>query len=341
MFRSSFARSIGPTLRQAVRQPVWLATALSVGVHGLLWAVLPILPSASLTEEPDDQRTVGVVELSPEEQARVPDFSTPSLELPPLSESDLYSLSPVPNQSPPTQLFPPFPPFPTNPYPSFEPPPDPSTTTRQTDRPTDQQTNPSPSPSPPPSPSPQDSGTVLPTNPGIAQNPDLDRLRGNVGIRPTPQSSPSPQDNRTAEQRLQSAIAQRRAANRLGRDSTGTTEREAVASLEEWVTAQSIATWDDDVVIAASYPQEACPLELETNAIYGVVISRENEIVDEPKLIRSSGYQLFNQKALEAIAAHDFENESNANQGYLVTVRFDYTDESCQAPAPAEPPPAG
>ncbi|NJN90936.1 MAG: hypothetical protein HC878_11555, partial [Leptolyngbyaceae cyanobacterium SL_5_14] len=119
MFRSSFARSIVPTLRRVAAQPVWIATALSVGAHGLFWAALPILPSSSFTEEPDDQRTVGVVELSSEEQARIPDFSTPSLELPPLSESDLYSLTPLPNQAPPSQFFPPFPPYEPNSLPAL------------------------------------------------------------------------------------------------------------------------------------------------------------------------------------------------------------------------------
>ncbi|NJL38228.1 MAG: hypothetical protein HC899_16920 [Leptolyngbyaceae cyanobacterium SM1_4_3] len=65
-------------------------------------------------------------------------------------------------------------------------------------------------------------------------------------------------------------------------------------------------------------------------------------MVDEPKLIQSSGFQLFNQKALEAIAAYEFENESDIDQVYLVTVKFDHTTESCPAPTSADdPPPAG
>lgn len=344
MFRSSFARSIGPTLSQVVRQPAWIATALSIGVHGLLWGVLPILPSAFLAEEADDQRTVGVVELSPEELARVPDFSTPSLELPPLSESDLYSLSPVPNQAPPSQLFPPFPPFSPDLYPPYEPPPGAPTTRQAPSTSTSPSPSPSPSASPSPSPSP---GTVAPTNPGVARNPDLDNLTGRAGTgsSPAPDDNPSPQDNRTAEQRLQDSIAQRRAAiARLGADSTGTTQEEANLTFGDWFYNQLGREENDfkQVEIPAAYPREACPLEIEPAPIFGVVVNPEADLVDEPKLLQSSGYQLFNQKALEAIAAHEFENESDADQVYLVTVKFDHTAESCQAPAPqADTPPAG
>ncbi|MBD1997064.1 hypothetical protein H6G00_10575 [Leptolyngbya sp. FACHB-541] len=347
MFRSSFARSIGPTLSQVVRQPGWIATALSIGVHGLLWGVLPILPSSFLAEEADDQRTVGVVELSPEELARVPDFSTPSLELPPLSESDLYSLTPVPNQAPPSQLFPPFPPFSPDLYPSYEPPPGPPAT-RQTPS-TFPSTSVSPSPMPSASPSPSPSpGTVAPTNPGVARNPDLDNLTGRAGTgsSPVPEDNPRPQDNRTAEQRLQDSIAQRRAAiARLGADSSGTTQEEARTTFVEWFETQVEEGADSEwksMEIAAVYPAEACPLEVEPAAVYGVVVDNENKLVGEPKLVQSSGYQLFNQKALETVATYEFENESDANQVYVVTVKFDHTAESCQAPAPqADEPPAG
>jgi outer membrane biosynthesis protein TonB len=192
---------------------------------------------------------------------------------------------------------------------------------------------------------------VSPTNPRVAQNPDLDNLTGRAGTgsRPAPEGNPSAQDNRTAEQRLQAAITQRRAAlTRIGRDATGTTSDEANIAFGEWFYNQLERDEGDfkQVEIPAVFPQEACPLEIETAAIYGVVIDPENEVVDEPKLIRSSGYQLFNQKALEAIATHEFENESDDDQVYLVTVKFDHTAESCQAPAPSsapsgDSPPAG
>jgi outer membrane biosynthesis protein TonB len=129
---------------------------------------------------------------------------------------------------------------------------------------------------------------------------------------------------------------------RLGRNSTGTTTEEANLAFGDWFYNQLGREENDfqEEEIPATYPPEACPLEIEPAAVYGIVVNSEAEVVDEPKLIQSSGFQLFNQKALEAIAAYEFENESDSDQVYLVTVKFDHTAESCQAPAD-DPPPAG
>lgn len=104
----------------ALRQPTGIATIVSVGVHGLLWVVLPVLPLSSKTTESEVQRPVALVELTPAEQSRLPSFATPQLSLPPLPKTtnlfpslpSLQSSNSLPSTSSPYNL-PLFPPPPT------------------------------------------------------------------------------------------------------------------------------------------------------------------------------------------------------------------------------------
>lgn len=80
------------TLSEPLRQPGYLAFLASVSIHGLLWAVLPMLPSSSSTPN-IEQRSVDIVALTPAEQQRLP---ATARDLP--SSSSLV-LPPFPNQS--------------------------------------------------------------------------------------------------------------------------------------------------------------------------------------------------------------------------------------------------
>ncbi|HEY9748169.1 MAG TPA: energy transducer TonB [Allocoleopsis sp.] len=79
----SFVKSLPIVLRQ----PTGIATLASVGVHGLLWVVLPVLPLSSKTTESEAQRPVQLVELTPAEQSRLPSFAAPQISLPPLPKT--------------------------------------------------------------------------------------------------------------------------------------------------------------------------------------------------------------------------------------------------------------
>jgi hypothetical protein len=62
-------------------QPTWLAGAISVGFHGVLFAVGPTFPSLGFEQltEADlaaERRNVPLVELTAAEQERLPDFSS-------------------------------------------------------------------------------------------------------------------------------------------------------------------------------------------------------------------------------------------------------------------------
>ncbi|AFY67507.1 TonB family protein [Geitlerinema sp. PCC 7407] len=116
-------------LSEPLRQPGYLAFLASVSIHGLLWAVLPMLPSSSST--PDiEQRSVDIVTLTPAEQQRLPatardlpgssstilpafpnqaGLSMPNLQMPGLqsetSLADLYQNSPDTSSSTSTYTY--------------------------------------------------------------------------------------------------------------------------------------------------------------------------------------------------------------------------------------------
>ena len=91
---------------QKFLRPSWLAGAISVGFHGVLFAAGPTFPSLGFNElvEPEleaERRNVPLVELSQAEQARLPDFSQPFYNF--NAFDDLEPLSPLfNNESPQT-----------------------------------------------------------------------------------------------------------------------------------------------------------------------------------------------------------------------------------------------
>lgn len=104
---------------ETLRSSTGLAALASLGIHGLLWAVLPVLPFESKSLESQSQPTVGLIELTPEEQSRLP--STSEVTLPPFATQQSV-LPPLPPPPFPMSALPPLPALP----PSFQLPPNPS-----------------------------------------------------------------------------------------------------------------------------------------------------------------------------------------------------------------------
>ena len=91
-----------PQLNQlltTLRQPQWIAALVSLGFHGVLFTAGPSFSSLSLAAIEGNgaeinERRVPLIELSAEEQSRLPDFSTPDYSLFPGEGDDLFSLFP-------------------------------------------------------------------------------------------------------------------------------------------------------------------------------------------------------------------------------------------------------
>lgn len=100
------------SLLVALRQPGSIAALISLGVHGALFGAglgFSSLSMASLAGDSagaTEQRQVPLVELTPEEQNRLPDFSSSAYSLYPGSGTGSLGLLPVPNSRTPSSISP-------------------------------------------------------------------------------------------------------------------------------------------------------------------------------------------------------------------------------------------
>ena len=97
-------------LPETLRSSTGKAALASLGIHGLLGVVLPVLPFDSKPVESQLQRTVGLIELTPAEQSRLPQVSSSQVTIPPVATlpSGLPPLPPA--SSLPPDVLPPLPP---------------------------------------------------------------------------------------------------------------------------------------------------------------------------------------------------------------------------------------
>lgn len=348
----SLIKSLPPTLRTLLRQPTYAAGLASVGIHGLLWFVLPLLPlNSSTPTEPEIQRTVSLVELSPAEQSRLPDFSTPQVTLPTIPDPspDLYSLSPLPNSFSPIPTQPSTPSYPTFPsIPSFLPPPPPFTfppsyslprspqtsiPPRSPQSPNTTTTSPSPSPSSTPTQTPESQGgatSSLPPNPT-----------------PSPSTSPSPQPG----ERLRQDFATRRQEIRglLERDPTRSDLNQSPTNIEEWFAAvqpildgtTQTRSWQN-LNITQPYSRDICLTQLandERYVVVGAVVKNGQVIEDpEPEVVIGSGYRFLNSEAIKAVKSYQFP-ETPQSKAYLIKVSFQRNHETCPSSVLPSPSP--
>ena len=98
--------SLANALSEPLRQPFWWAALASVGLHGVLGVSAPTLSSLIYGNSSKNlSGSVGVVELTPAEAARLPQT------IPPRSSNTPFSIAPVP-LLPSPNLAPPLPPAP-------------------------------------------------------------------------------------------------------------------------------------------------------------------------------------------------------------------------------------
>ncbi len=74
------------------------------------------------------------------------------------------------------------------------------------------------------------------------------------------------------------------------------------------------------------YPSEACGQKLGGTTIVGMILNEEGVISKGPAILQSSGYEIFNQAAIEAAKAY---NEFSPAKVYVITVPFAYSPEVC------------
>lgn len=359
---SDVLQSLPATLRQQLRQPTWLPTVASLGLHGLMLLVLPVLPLASSNaEEPAIIDPVSVLELTPGERDRLPDFST--------SDQLLPAIPPGANLYPPALSNPystglnqpPFSTFPLNPRPfSFiTPTPLPSVQSRF---PNPRNRSilpvpgaprivlPNPTTVPPSAPSPEPTTPPQGTPGGTPTTPNSPDLSGT----PQPSGEPNPVNPNSTPSpnagtgQLADRLAQQRQLEALLRPygEEGTTESDGGSRYSEWLISQQEAgSWqptenpDDEgettpvpqgMAISTTFPKAACQIRNldRTEVWFGIMVSSQGEIVGEPDQVRGSGYLIFDQAAQKLIpqtydvAGVALGAATESDIPYLIKVKF-------------------
>lgn len=83
-----------------------------------------------------------------------------------------------------------------------------------------------------------------------------------------------------------------------------------------------------EITMAGYYPAEACSGNIEGIVTYGINVNGDGTVVDH-QLIKSSGYPLLNNQALEQIQARAFDNATGGNKPYHVYVEFKPSNDVC------------
>ena len=328
-----------------LRDPFAIAIMASLAVHGLLWVVLPLLPAAR-TEEFDARETVGVVELSPTEQLRLPDFANPQVTFPPLNSQTKLTQPPAKNsktarKSPdplfdnsslynfPLLNFPP-PPVLNIPFSSLDTIPTIPNDRRRTKRQAPAKPKPTPKPTAPPDGLASATGTAT----GAADE------KPKAPVRP---------EKLTPEQLAR--LLEDGRQNQDDRDlftlnQANTTDADTRKNGSQFiVVAQQLSqgnlennkdSWNKQENVTDLYPREACPYKLKGNAVVAALIQPDGKLAAKPTVLRSSGYKALNNAAIEYVAKQKFDP---GEQYRVISFPFIFepTEKLCPPGEPAKP----
>jgi hypothetical protein len=350
-------------LLKTARQPQWIAALLSLGFHVVLFAAGPSFSSLSATAmgEDDsnlDERRVPLIELTPEEQNRLPDFSAPAYSL--NGEDDLFSLFPPSGSSLPLESGSDFgasraipaPRLPSSPFPSGISPytfPSRSTITlspRRIPLPTSPSGNAIRRPARPPAGDAASQGASTPTatsseDTSESSAADLEPNQPNgqsteansAPLEPT-NSAPSPEGQGTEQ-----------ASDLLARvefDDAQTSASEVEIARAAWLQSvqeklgDAVAEASEPIVLKIPYSGRLCLSPEPAAGLLGVVgLPGENGDSLElwTTVLKSTGYPFLNQaaeQALQDLQQQDVGDSALAvNTLYQVTVEVEYDDQNC------------
>lgn len=335
--------------------PGQLCLLLSVALHLL---VLKFgLPTIEFNND-SGRREVSVIELNPEQQARLPNLY-PQLETPNLPELD--DLPDVDLNEPaapfaiPPSLIPGIgdsanlPPLTIPPPPQFNIPPLPPLTDITLPPvgdlselplppaldPADFKADPIklppnigqiPEPSNKPAiPSAKNPPVKAPT---AATKPETKLPEAEAEKQPKPKPKPEPTPEQIAAQKV--ADSQKRIANlsqSLTKTEDGTTDEDARKNYIAWL-AKVRDVEPNNIEIEGTYPRDACIRRLKGSSIFGVVVNAKGEVV-ALDLIKGAKYPIFNQQGSKDLSELTLGNPTQQPKPYQVTVNYEYDPDIC------------
>lgn len=346
-----------------IRQPQWIAALLSLGFHVVLFAAGPSFSSlnASALGESDldsEERRVPLIELTPEEQNRLPDFSAPAYSLD--SNDDLFSLFPPSGDSLPLEpdsdfgasLTIPSPRLPSSPFPSGI---SPYTSSgrssiilspRRTPFPTSPGSSSVGRPARPPAGNATSQGASTP----IATSPDSADEAGAADLEPNQTNGQDNDANSTPLEPTNPATTPEEpgaesASDLLARvefNDAQTSASEVEIAKAAWLQSvqeklgDGVAEAPEPIVLTVPYSGRLCLAPEPADGLLGVV-GLPDEASDSVKLwttvLKSTGYPFLNQAAEQAL--QDLQQQDTDSSGldvntlYQVTVQVEYDSQSC------------
>lgn len=363
-------------LLQTIGKPPSIAALISVGFHGVLFALGASVSSLSVealgsSDGVTDTREVPLIELSPEEQAKLPAFTRPGAVEPDLSDlgdgdlgsfGQLFPSSPAPSNSGQSDSLADMPGGLSSPLQIFSPPPfrspllppisrRPSTTTRiptptapSAVTPARPRTTSSPSPAA----TPPEAST-----PGAATAPN-DGYEGPTAADLLPPSATEDSANEDSapliaageageggsaevDPAVAALLAQQRATTYQAEK---TSDEAAAAARQSWLgdlpTEAGEAVEVAEVIdLPLVYERRICLDPEPSNAQVGLWLAPDAASQPPLELIKSSGYPFINQNALELVAqAVSGEDGANLPPGtaYLFNIEVSAAESGCVAP---------
>ena len=157
--------------------------------------------------------------------------------------------------------------------------------------------------------------------------------------------SPEPTHSAGDYQVPDAAIAQlRKLQKQLAYNSENTDRSDIVANMQTWLEKTRQASGNPELVwqpikVDANYPDLACRTQLQRqagDATIGVLVDPQGKLVAEPDLLKSTGYLLLNEKALDLVKNYGFESPGEY-EAYLLEIRFSGVSDNCAETASTEP----
>ena len=346
-------------LLKTARQPQWIAAFLSVGFHVVLFAAGPSFSSLGAAalggSDPEGEaRQVPLLELTPEEQSRLPDFSTPAYSLFPEGNDDLFSLFPPSGDSLPldsdlpfdSSLSIPTPRLPSSPFPTGISPYLGSTRPPIAISPRRSTLPPIPRSSGlngPPTAVDPDAGTETPraAAPGRPAGEAADLMPEGSGS-----ENGADRGANGGSAPLAAAPTPGQASDLLARheyDDAQTSADEVDIAKAAWRQSlreklgDNIAEVEEPIVLPITTPGRICMSPEPTNGLLGLV-AVPNEAGDGLTLVtsvlKSTGYTLLNQRAEQALRGLEQQTDEEGgalqpNTLYQVVLDVDYDSETC------------
>jgi hypothetical protein len=310
-----------------LKQPFSIAVLASLGVHGLLWFGLPLVPASS-SKPPETQRTLGVVELSPlEQQARLPQSSLlqplPKSTAPKSTPSDVPLVPIDPNVlgSDPYYQIPE-----TSSSSNFDPGAiiskrKPAKSTAQTRRNETQTKD-----------TKESESEAEETNKTSANSEDL------VG----PDGKPL---SKSREEQEKIALQQSFAFNATGTSEQDFTSNAAIVA-GQIADKYSIPNWEKSLKLRAPYPKEACQFQHEGKAVQGetvlvAVLQSNGTLSDTAILVKSSGFKGLDEAARKFVETQwsDIAKQNKVETGskpkaFPLAITVEPTEADCAGAKP-------